>query len=913
MALIAFRGDAEAKNKVVRLVKPTNTDGIQPRIVVNNKTLRFEDWDPATIAAAIENSEFPELEGLTAAVDGGNVDVSGEVDQDFVLSFLQTPTATVENVAGANPRNTVVSILFNGAVGGTYTLTIDGETTAAIAFGDITDARAKITALAGVGAGDFELIESAGNYRLTLKGVFAGAPVVVSVNGGGLTNVVGSLVRSQTSQAVRERYDVWGLSFLNGSQSSNVTIDGNTARIFSDDTLAQVRAKLQALTTGGRLLNVYGGRLSAAGGANFWVLEFAGYSTAVRPTVSVSGLIGLGAAAVLTLLYDATAGISLDFVGAGERRNELYIFDFSETAAGAKMQVEIDGKTIEIAETATGAGIATALNTASEYGEFTYLNPLISGHGQPARMHMLYWVRNDLYDNANIPDAYLKKAGGLGTLKTLAHGGSATAPAVLALYRTPSTITGGTFTLTFAEGTTGAIAWNANAAAVQSAVASVVVGATCSTGDGSAANPWILNIPISSTNPNQIPTAAASFTGQGTASTTVVVQGYGGASGSAIVTVSTRAVSGTYSLRYGYEGPVAFGPGISGAAFKTLLQQFPSLAAGGDTLVEYDATAGTYEIQFQGNLANKTVGVFAVDEDANTLATAADDTGAIVLQRATGPTCYAEPSNWTLGRLPEDGDDIVIDSTAGGISHGLAQFLTVATVNTTTNRLKVAGGFLDWLPNQRIRFYVAIGASLPAPLSIGVDYFVSSPDWTNGTFAVSATSNGPAVDLTTTGTGTFAAGVRVRGLTISASMSDAIGLEENNANGFREHRNRYLRLGVSENVEVGEGIGGGSGLIRLDVGISGPVVRIVATGSSSESGFPAFNLLANSDALRFGMTEGSAGIAAGDDEAATVGDIGIHGGECILGTVDVVRDVLQNAGTLAARKLSIGGVFKAQG
>lgn len=913
MALIAFRGDAEGKAKVVRLVKPTNTEGIEPRIVVNNKTLRFEDWDPATIAAAIEASEFEELAGLTAAVDGGNVDVSGEVDQDFVLSFLQTPTATVENIAGANPRNTVVSIAFNGAVGGTYTLTIDGETTAAIAFGDIADARAKITALAGVSAGDFELIEAGAAYRLTLKGVFAGAPVVVSVNGGGLTNVLGSLVRSQISQAVRDRYDVWGLSFLNGSMSALVTIDGSSARIFSDDTIAQVRAKLQPLTTGGRVLNVYGGRLNVAGGANFWILEFAGYSTAVRPTVSVSSPIGLGGSPVLTLLYDATAGISLDFVGAGERRNELYLFDFSETAAGAKMQVEIDGKTIELSESATGAGIATALNTASEYGEFTYLNPLISGHGQPARMHMLFWVRNDLYDNANIPDAYLKKAGGLGTLKTLAHGGATTAGAVLSLYRSPSTITGGTFTLTFLEGTTGAIAWNANAAAVQSAVASVVTGATCSVGDGSAANPWLVTIPITSTNPDQIPTAAASFTGQGTAATSIVVQGYPGASGSAVVRVSTRAVSGTYSLRYGYEGPVAFGPGISGAAFKALLQQFPSLAAGGDTAVEYDADAGTYTIDFQGNLANRTVGVFAVDDEANTLATAADDTGAVVLQRATGPTCWAEPANWTLGRLPEDGDDVVIDRAEGGLLHGLAQFLTVATVNTTTNRLKVAGGFLDWLPNQRIRFYVAIGASLPAPLSIGVDYFVSSPDWTNGTFSVSATSNGPAVDLTTAGSGVFAAGVRVRGLAVLASMSDAIGLEENNPNGFREHRNRYLRLGVSENVDVGEGIGGGSALIRLDVGISGPVVRIVATGSSSESGFPAFNMLADSDAIRFGVTEGSAGLAAGDDEAARVGDIGIHGGEFIAGTVEVVRDVLQNAGTLAARKLSIGGVFKAQG
>ena len=899
MALNSFRGDAEPRSKIIRLQKPNNVIGVKPTIRVNNKSIRFEDWNAATIANAINASGLAELAELEAvATATSDVDITGPLDADFDVRYDQTPTATVTNIAGRNPLAQISRIAFNGASGGTYTITMNGETTSAITFGDIAEARTAMAALASFASTDFTLTESGAAYVLEFKGAYIGSVVTVSVNGGGLTNVVGTVATTKTARSKLSRYDVFQLAMA-PSNSAVIDIDGNTDRIFSDDSLATVREKIQALATGGKLINVYGGQITTGVAGSVWVVEFEGYSTASRPVpfAVVSSTIANGAE--IQPIYDVITS----------PKSEHIMFDFSE--AVGPLVITADGVEVTIAKADSAATIVGKLNAASQYGEWTAVTSAAFTHGgtigtvHAPYIRMMRWTRTDLYDVADIPDSYLQSVSGTGRMKVIANGGTDVGGAKFSLYRTPNTISNGTWTLEFEEGTTDNIDWNASAGTVQTAIAAVVAGSTCAAGTGTAADPWKIQIGSGSTDADQTPIVETAFTGQGSALATISRSRDLGLSATAIVVVSTRAVSGNFVLFYGTEGPVAFAAGIDAVDFATTLQSFASLADEEDIAVDFDEPSGTYEISFTGNLALRTVQEFEVNDELHTLATADDETNTTVIQLATGPRNFGEPLNWTAGRLPEHNDNLMLDSASDDIVYSLRHYMAV-TADNTTDRLDAVGGH-DFLANQKVRLF---GDDLPYPLVANFDYFVISPDYSRGTFAVSETANGAMINITTNGTGTMFVGVRVKTLKVTSAFARKIGLEESNAAGFREYRPRYLCLGVIDTVYIGEGAGQGSGLIRLNFGDSGPVVRVVSTGSPSEVGFPAVNILAQSEELRFATMEGVAGVAAGDDEEATIADAGLHGGETQFGTVTILRDLLKSNGAMTARELHVVGVVR---
>lgn len=909
MPINSFRGDTASASKRIRLLKPTNTVDVQPTIRVNNKTIEFENWNGGAIAAAINNSELPELAEVEAVVvEGDHVDIVGPVNEDFEVYYTQAPTATVTNVAGENPRSQKTLITFGGATGGTYVLKINDEATAAITFGSLSDARTKIDALSGVAPADYDLSQQGDDYQIAFKGAFASAGVKVEINGAGLVRAVGAIVQTKTAVAIPARYDVYALA-ISGSSQVVLNLDGKSDVIYSDDSLAVVRAKIQAMTSGGRSVKVWGGRnteVAVPANRAFYILEFDGYSTLTRPTISISS----GSGEVRNV-YDPTTGIAagvLDGTSSsmvGQRR-EMILFDFNEDST--TMKIEIDGVEVSISPSMDVTAIRDALNNASAFYEWTQITQWAAWGGtigavMPSKMRGLAFGRSV----GVVEDSYIRKISGGGTLRRIQRGGTNTAGASFELYRTPASISGGTFTLDFIEGTTAAIAWNATAANVQSAAAAVVTGATVSRGDGSAADPWRLQLPATSVDPDQSPAIVTTFTEPTSGTVATTQSATPGKSARAIVTVATRAASGSYRMRYGSQGPVDFTPGLSAGAFKTLLQQFPGLATSGDTSVSFDATSGRYEITFSGSLANKVVPSFEIRRENVALFTAEDETGAEVIVRPTGPGNFAEPKNWTLGRLPENGDDVVLDSGTESVEYGLRQYVAF-TVNATTNVFTAVGGH-DFAENQKIRFFT-VGGSLPSPLVGATDYFVLACDYTRGTFQVATTESGAPVNVTTAGSGGLYCGVKVRALRILSTFTAAIGLEEQNGNGFREYRNRYLRLGVAEIVDIGEGSGGGSGLLRIDFGDSGPTVRVIATASPTEAAFPSVNFLALSETLRLATLEGSVGVAAGDNEVAILSDVGLHGGETVFGNVTVRRDLLKTAGAMTARELAVQGIIR---
>lgn len=913
MAINSFRGDAEPRSKVVRLLKPNNTVGVTPSVRINNKVLQFEDWNATTIAAAINDSELAELEALTATVTGeGHIEIVGEVDDDFEVTVSQVPTVTVSNVVGENPRAQVTLIQFNGATSGTYTITLNNQTTAAINFGDIADARTKLDALASFASSDFDLVQEGADYRLTFKGAYLTANVIVSVNGANLRKSVGAVVVTQVAQAVPARYDVYTLGVV-GSSSTVVTLDGKSDRIYSDDSLAQVQAKLQAMTSSGRSVRVYGGQKESVAipfRPSFYIVEFDGYSTATRPAFSC------GAGGEILSFYDPTSGCSSNLLDQSSaamtgKRVELILFDFSEDRTS--MDIVVDGQKVQITATDTSAAIIAKLNDKSRYYEwgavtsFGTFSGAFASPSMPSACQVIWWQRSDLFNNVPVPESYIYKEGGGGVFRRLVRGGTVISGSVCEIYRTPGSISGGTWDAKLVEGTASGLAWNITAANLQTALAAVLSGTTCTRGTGEASAPWVVTLPTTSTDPNQKPTATTAFTEAGSAGAATMQTATAGRSARAIVAVSTRAAGGAYLMRFGSEGPVSFTPGLSAGAFKTLLEQFRTLNNTADTTVTVDAPSGRYSIDFGGALANKTVPAFRILPEEIALTAAADDTGVEVVELASGPGCFGDPKNWTMGRLPQHGDDVVMDAAGTDVVYGLRHHVAF-TANATTDQLAAVGGH-DFLANQRVRVYTVAG-TLPGGLLGGTDYFVLSPDYTRGTFQLATTQNGAPINITTAGSGDLWVGVQVKTLRILSTFTAKLGREENFATGFREYRPRYLCLGAYESVDIGEGNGSGSSLLRLNFGNSIPTVRVNSTGTPSESGYPAVNILAQSELLRFANMDGSAGVAAGDDETAIIGDVGLHGGDTVFGTVTVRRDFLRNGGACTSRELAVQGVIR---
>lgn len=110
-----------------------------------------------------------------------------------------------------------------------------------------------------------------------------------------------------------------------------------------------------------------------------------------------------------------------------------------------------------------------------------------------------------------------------------------------------------------------------------------------------------------------------------------------------------------------------------------------------------------------------------------------------------------------------------------------------------------------------------------------------------------------------------------------ASMTAAIGLPVNNANGYREYRQRFLQFtGCSGIVEIGLGQGQGSGKIQLDFQSGNFTANIYKSATSSETGMPAVQLKGGAGTTVINHNKGTLGIALTAGETATVPTLNIN-------------------------------------
>ena len=493
------------------------------------------------LLAAIEASEDPEWGEVTASDETTYLKLTGNTaGKPFTVtdgsSDVGTYAVTIAQVrAGSAAVNEIQEIRLAGTPsGGTFTLSIFSETTGALAF-DISAAAMEtaLEALTAFGAADVGVTRSGSGtaaspyiWAVTFTGVYAGVNVpLFSGDGTLLTGVTGYITHNTTTQGgsgVNEKQTVtlssittagtFSLSF--SSFPSPTGSNYGFGPFSSSATAAEIEAEINSsLVTVGVPAYVQVTSTNSTGGP--WLIEFFNYWGNFNLPIMTG--------AVVTGSFTIT--ITETLAGSSTAVNEVQTYTVNLAPTGGTYTLTFQGQTTAgIAYNAADSAVLSALEALSNIavGDATVTR---AGSGTLAAPYV--YTVTFLVTYAGVDVQQLTSTSSLTGCGVAASTSQAAAAAVneqqsITLSPVP---TGGTFTLTSHEAeTTGAVAYNASASTLQTAIialATPVAGDIVVTGpDG---GPWILDFEqaYAATDIALWTGSGASLTGGGTQAVTV--------------------------------------------------------------------------------------------------------------------------------------------------------------------------------------------------------------------------------------------------------------------------------------------------------------------------------------------------------------------------------------------------------
>jgi hypothetical protein len=411
------------------------------------------------------------------------------------LLLVEPPSVTPATVTqGDATHNEVQTVSPNGASGGAYTLTFNGQTTAPISYnanatGDPNSVQVLLSKLSNIGIGNVMVTGNAGGpYTITFQGTLANTNVAqLTADASGLMGVG---LPVHTLQSLQGLLTVSGdvpqanvVALAHGSPAGVVisAVSGTTQQIDVDATgghfaltfggqttvaldvgisAADLQTKLNALSS----IGTNGGVSVTKLPGNHYLVKFQGaLANAIQPLfkADISGLTGIIVQAVNTvqqLTVDATSG-TFGLSGNGSTVNGI-----AWNAPGIGV-----GSVQAALDTLYGPGNTKVIKSGNVY-LITFVGTL-AGADQPLLQTHDLGLSNGLgsADQLSIDDsAYLLPEVGVLTSTTLT-GLSNVQPNEIQEIHIDAT--GGTFTLSFKGGApTAALAWNISAADLQTAL-----------------------------------------------------------------------------------------------------------------------------------------------------------------------------------------------------------------------------------------------------------------------------------------------------------------------------------------------------------------------------------------------------------------------------------------------------------
>lgn len=543
MTILIFRGDAQPRAQVTHVTPAGVEIGDTFTLTINRKDITFEATE-ATLANVVAglvaavgqySNDIPEFAEISASTGFA---ADGETVTHLVLTGPEdgkpfTVTASASNVGGFGvsvatvqegvaPTNEIQRVVLPGPpTGGTFTLTFDGQTTAAQPFNETAaNIQADLEALSNIAAGDVVVTGDAPDFTVEFTQAYEGVNVPLmtgngsSLTGGAKVNIAtttqGSAGTNEVQQLLFTGSENFILGYDDGSLIHATSIIPGTA------TAAQVQSALEALTPIGT-----GNVLVSKPASVTWLITFVG---------------ALGNTNILPLRCNASPGgnnhdddVTTVTEGSATGVNEVQTVTINNAPTGGTFTLTFSGATTAgIAFNAADTAVLSALEalaniapgdvTVSRGGAGTLSSPYVY-----TVTFLATYASTDVAQMTGSAASLTGSAVSVTTTQEAAAGTNEQQSITLT-----GGATGGTFTLTWDPGggdeTTGNIAYDASAATVQAALEGL---ATPAPGDfvvtGAAGGPWIIEFTgtYAVTDVNAITGDGANLTGAGTQGLTV--------------------------------------------------------------------------------------------------------------------------------------------------------------------------------------------------------------------------------------------------------------------------------------------------------------------------------------------------------------------------------------------------------
>lgn len=894
-----WRGDAPETAKVLRVVRP---DYDAPIVFdIGNKTLSFGAFDAGSIVASWNASDFPELAAITASAEA-NGDVLLTADEPGVLFDVTVTSPAVVTVETLQQGRAAVDqqtrlTVPSAASGGTFTITVDGQTTSGIAYNAAASAvQTALEALSNVASGDALVSGDAGGpYLITFTQAFSGDAVTVTASGAALTGVAAidiDVIQSPGNQIKEIQGVTVSAPFALSNEPLAITLQDGAGGSVDLDDVDDLQAGLDALYGAGVvtiLINtLVTGAVETGEPGRFMgalVLQWADPSVA-RELIQVSIAFGLDPAVCQTSRLQAA--------GAGSN-HELWTVAFDFDASETFTLTHDGNTTAAISRDGASTDIETALEALASITDVTVT------HASNTTQGMIAFVAF-VDDDANEPD--LTATGDFVTVAKIKDGG----PLLNTIQRLEVTAAAGTFTLSDGVDTTDPIAYNASAATIKADLEADITAIDSVTVSG-AFPVWNLEFAggQAATNVAALIGDASSLVGGQNPTAATVTSAVAPRNEQQQVTLSGNVGGGTFTLTHGTATTAAIDHDETAAALEAL---FDTALGSGTTSVS-GVPGGPYLVTFTGSLA--AANQQQLEADASALTTAGSGAQVEQVTRSRGPNHIDDPLNWTGDGPVDSGDTLIFERGAVDALWGLT-WSSAFTAEADDEVLTLAEK-ADFHNHQAVRVWTD-GGTLPSGLSADTNYFVRNFNREQQTLQLSATEGGAAINLTSDGSGALYVGVAIAQVQIYQRYSGQIGLPVFSIGGYYEYLRRHWRFATTdpsgaENVIIGKGPGPGSGLIRLDVAADHELIgRVYNTGGSLEDDQPACQLLTDDVDSTLVVEGGTVGVAVLHAQASTLATVEARGaGEIHLGPNCNVTNVrTATGGTVTADESNSGAL-----
>lgn len=252
------------------------------------------------------------------------------------------------------------------------------------------------------------------------------------------------------------------------------------------------------------------------------------------------------------------------------------------------------------------------------------------------------------------------------------------------------------------------------------------------------------------------------------------------------------------------------------------------------------------------------------------------------LARGSGPNHWAIATNWSLGRVPQTGDLVVLADGSTDILYGLTQRAGFAVQpGSPVCRLLEVG---DFTQGQIVR--VSSSGMLPSPLVAGRDYVITEWSALHREFQLADARTGQQVIFADAGIGDHEIGIYLQQIHARMAYRGGLGLPIRTSTGGLETRQRYLRIGFLKTYQrqalLGLGVGPGFKRFFLDVGTGSLSLEAFQSGPAVGDQ-ASIQLLCRSGDLEIVNHGASIGLAQNPGELSRFRKLALYGGSTRLG------------------------------